>query len=136
MGVGSLEYLYGARSIGGYGTSKEAAAGTEAELGWAEGIFDRTIRARLAHEATGAGGRILTLSETIDAVVEQYHVEVDIAAIGVDEVITTDSEAVAVATHLPYRELRVGHLTTCGDSCGTTMDGVHAIGVHVVGQAA
>ena len=45
MSVGSLEYLYGARSIGRYGTGKEVTAGTEAELGRAEGILDRTIGA-------------------------------------------------------------------------------------------
>ena len=46
------------------------------------------------------------------------------------------AESVAIATHLPYRELGVGHLTACSDSCSTSMDGVHALGVHVVGQAA
>ena len=40
-----LEHLYGTGSIGGYGTSKEAATGTEAELGRTEGVLYRTVGA-------------------------------------------------------------------------------------------
>ena len=43
--MSGLEYLYCARSIGGYGASKEVAARTEAELGRTEGILYRTIGA-------------------------------------------------------------------------------------------
>ena len=53
-----------------------------------------------------------------------------------DEVVATDGEAVAIAAHLPYRKLGVGHFAACGDGSSTSVDGIHTVGVHVVGQAA
>ena len=32
----------------------------------------------------------------------------------------------------PPREVRTGGLESCGDGGRTTMDGVHAVGVHVI----
>ena len=53
-----------------------------------------------------------------------------------NEVVAADGETVAVATHLPYGQVGVRHLATGSDGCGTTVNGVHAIGCHVVRQTA
>ncbi len=53
-----------------------------------------------------------------------------------DEVVAADGESVSVARHLPDGQLRVGHLAACGNGGRTTVNGVHAVGIHVVGQAA
>src|SRR3712207_8706017 len=49
----------------------------EAEFSGAEWVFHSTIGARLGDEATWTGGRILTLGESVNTVVEQNHVQVD-----------------------------------------------------------
>ena len=53
-----------------------------------------------------------------------------------DEVVAADGETVAVAADLPHIEFGIGDLAAGGDGCGTTVDGVHAVGGHVVGQTA
>ena len=53
-----------------------------------------------------------------------------------NEVVTADGETVAVAADLPYTEVGVGHLGTCGDGSSTTVDGLHGIGTYIIGQTA
>ena len=50
--------------------------------------------------------------------------------------VTADGEAVAVATDLPHIEVGVSDFGAGGDGGGTTVDGVHAVGGHVVRQTA
>ncbi len=134
--VGGLQHLDGTGGIGGHSAGEEMAAGAEAELSGAEGIFDGAIGAGLGYEATRRGGAVLPFREAVDAVVQQNHVEVDVAAVGVDEVVAADGEAVAVAADLPHVELGVGDLGAGGDGGGAPVDGVHAVGGHVMGQTA
>ena len=115
---------------------KETAAGTEAKLCRVEWIFYRTIGRRLADETTWRGRRILTFGQTVDAVVQQNHVQVDVTAYGVDEVITADGQTVTVAGDLPYRQVGIGNLGTCRDGSSTSVDGLHRIRIHVIGQTA
>ena len=136
VGIGSLQNLDGSRSIGGYGTGEEMATCAKAQFSRTEGILDSAIGARLADEATGAGGRVLPLGQTVDTVVEQNHVQVDVTTVGMDEVVTADSQSVTVARHLPYGQVGVGNLGTCGYGGSTAVDGVHAVGGHIVRQTA
>ena len=50
--------------------------------------------------------------------------------------ISTNSEAVAVASHLPYAEFWMAGFNTCGDSSTTSVYGVETIGVQVVRHSA
>ena len=134
--VGSLKNLNGTLSIGGDGTGEEVSARSEAEFSWAERILNRAIRRRLADKSAWGCRGVLSLGESIDAVVEQDHVEVDVASVGVDEVVTSDGESVTVTADLPNSEVRVGDFASCGDGGGTSVDGVHAVGGHVVRQTA
>ena len=52
----------------------------------------------------------MTFGQTVDAVVQQNHVQVDVTAYGVDEVITADGQTVTVAGDLPYRQVGIGNL--------------------------
>ena len=134
--IGSLQNLHRSLGIGSHGTGEEVSTGTEAEFGRTEGILNCTVRTRLRHEATGRGGRILALRQTVDTVVEQDHVQVDVTTVGMDEVVTTDSQSVTVARHLPDGEVGISHLRTSSDGGSTTMNGVHAVGSHIVRQTA
>ena len=52
---------------------------------------------------------VLPLRETIDAVIQQNHIQVDIASHGMDEVVTTDGKSVTIARNLPM--VRLGLVT-------------------------
>ena len=51
-----------------------------------------------------------------------------------DEVVAAYGESVAVARNLPDGQVGTRGLHSGGYRCGTPVDGVHAVGVHVVGQ--
>src|SRR5574344_2594903 len=53
-----------------------------------------------------------------------------------NEVVTADGKTVTVATDLPDAEVWVSHFRTSSNSCSTTVDGLHGIGVYVIGQTA
>lgn len=78
----------------------------------------------------------MTFGQTIDTVVEQAYIEIDIAANLVDEMVTTDSEAVAIARHLPNIELRMASFDARSNSTTTTVDSVETVGVEVVWHTA
>ena len=91
-------------------------------------VFDR--------RAEPAGGRVLALGQAVDLVVEQQHLDVHVAAQGVDEVVAADREAVAVAGDDPHLQVGVGQPQAGGEGRCAAVDGVEAVGVHVVGEAA
>ena len=83
---------------------EEGAACAEDELGGDEGVLGGAVGGGLGDGAAVGGGGVLALGESVDLVVEQQDVEVDVAAYGVDEVVASDCEAVAVAAYLPDAE--------------------------------
>ena len=113
---------------------KEGATGAKRQLSGHEGVLGRAIGRRLGLETACTGGRELALSQTVDAVVEQQQVEVDIAAHLVDEVVTADGKAVTVARNLPNGHVGVGGLETRCHSTATAMDGVEGVGAGVIRQ--
>jgi hypothetical protein len=54
----------------------------------------------------------------------------------VDEVVAADGQGVAVAGDDPDRQVGAGHGQAGGDGRGAAVDGVHAVGVEVVREAA
>ena len=53
-----------------------------------------------------------------------------------DEVVTTNGQTVAVAAHLPYAEVGISHLGTCGNGSRTAVDGLHGVCADIIGQTA
>ena len=47
-----------------------------------------------------------------------------------------NSQTITVARYLPYGEVRIGHLATGSDGGGTSVNGIHAVGVHIMRQTA
>ena len=103
-----------------HATGKESSLGTDGEFARIERVFVSTLRRSLGLRATEGAGRELTLGHTVDTVVEQDQVDVDVTTAGVDEVVTTDGGAVAVAGDHPHAEVRVGQLHASGGSGSTT----------------
>ena len=74
----------------------------------------------------------MPLRHTVNLVVEEHQVDVDVPSDGVDEMVSADGQSVTVTAHLPDAEFRIGHLHTCGDGRGAAVDAVEPVGVHIV----
>ena len=98
--------------------------------------IDAAERRALGDLAELGRGRVLTLGEPVDAVVEHEDRQVDVATQRVDEVVAADRQPVAVTGDDPHVEVGPGHGDTGGDGRRTTVDAVDAVGVHVVREPA
>lgn len=116
-------------------TGEESAACAEYQLTRGERVFDGTERRCLGYLAELGGGRILTFGKTVYLVVEQQYVDVDIASYGVYEMVTADSERVAVARYLPYAQLGIRDLDACGYGRGTSVNAVKPESLHIIREA-
>ena len=85
---------------------------------------------------TPAGGRILALGQAVDLIVEQQDLAVEVAAQDVHRVVAADAQCVAVAGDDPYVELGIGELDAGGEGRRAAVDGVEAVGRHVIRKAA
>ena len=77
----------------------------------------------------------MSLRQTVDLVVEQDDVQIDVAADGMDEVVAADGQRVAVTRGYPHRQTRVGRLDARSHGVRTTVDRVEAERLHVVDEA-
>lgn len=84
----------------------------------------------------GARGRVLTFGQTVDAVVEHADVQVHVAAYLVNKVVSADSQAIAIARHLPNGQFRMARLDARSDRATASVYGVESVGVQVVGHTA
>ena len=124
----------------GWNTSTEratnvASAPSASESG-IERPVHRAVRRGLGLLADLGRRRILALGQPVDPVVEQQHLEPHVAAQHVDEVVAADGQRVAVARGDPHVEVRPRDLQPRGDRRRAPVDGVEAVGVHVVREAA
>ena len=53
-----------------------------------------------------------------------------------DEMVAANGESVAVARDLPDGEIGIHHLGTRADGSGTSVNGLHGICAHIIGQSA
>ncbi len=114
---------------------EERTLGADYQLARVERLLDRAVGRSLRDLAQLGCGRVLPLSQTVYLVVEQYHVQVDITAYRVYEVVTADSQRVAVAGADPYRQIGIGRLDTGGHGIGAAVYRVETEGLHIVDEA-
>ena len=114
---------------------EEGALGADDQLAGVERLLDGAVGRRLGDLAQLRGGRVLSLGQAVDLVVEEDDVQIDVAADGVDEVVAADGQRVAVACRDPHVEPRIGHLDARGHGIGAAVDRVEAEGLHVVDEA-
>src|SRR6185437_10854179 len=118
------------------GAGQEGGFGAQGEGEGVEGGVEGTQRRGLGDLALFGGGRVLALGQPVDAVVEQQDLQVHVAAQRVDQVVAADGQCVAVAGDHPHAQVGAGGGQAGGDGGGASVDGVHPVGVHVVGEAA
>ena len=133
---GLYHTVHGGRHIHIQSAGEELTACTEHQFGRDKRTLHCTKRTRLADKTLGRCRRVLTFGQTVDTVVEQAYVEIHVATDLVDKVVATNSEAVAIARHLPNIEFRMAGLNTRSDSTTTTVDGVKPVGVEIVWHTA
>ncbi len=135
MFVGPLEHLEQMLLQRVDRAGDEAGAGAQGEGAGGERPLQRALRAGGAQRPLPRGRRVLPLGEPVDLVVEQADLHVHVAAQDVERVVAADAQPVAVAGDHPDVELRVGELEAGGEGRGAAVDGVEAVGRHVVGEA-
>ena len=116
-------------------SSDEARLGGGDEVDGDDRRLDRAERRRLRLLADRRGRRCLALGQAVDAVVEHDHLEVDVAAHRMDQVVAADREGVAVPRDHPDHEVGACRLEPRRDRGGAAVDRVEAEGVHVVREA-
>src|SRR6185503_1652469 len=80
--------------------------------------------------------RVLALCETVDSVIEQDDVDVEVAPDRVNQVIAADRKRVPVSGDDPHRQLGVRSFYPGRDCRCSPVDAVKPVGVHVIGEAA
>ena len=135
MGMRPLENPRKVLLVGVDRARDEAGAGAEREHGRVDRRVDRALRGRGRPRAEPRGRRVLPLGEAVDFVVEQQHLDVDVAPDRVQRVVAADRQAVAVAHHYPDVEVGVGELGARRDGGRAAVDRVEAVGRHIVREA-
>ena len=86
----------------------------------------------LGLRATECARRELTLGHTIDPVVEEQQVDVDVTTASVNEVVATECGAVTVAGNHPNGEVRIGQLNACSSGSSAAVNTMETVSVHVI----
>src|SRR6267378_5760622 len=78
------------------------------------------------------GGRVLPLGETVDLIIEEENLEIDVAPQYVQHVVPADRQAVAVTCDDPHVELGIGELDSSGDGRRPPVDRVESVRRQVI----
>ena len=114
----------------------EPRARSQRERARAQRPVDRPERGRRRARADPAGRRILALGQAVDLVVEQQDLAVEVAAQHVHRVVAADRQRIAVAGDDPHVEFGIGELDPGRHRRRAAVDGVEAVGRHVIRKAA
>ena len=95
-------------------------------------MIQRSERRRLRDLSLFRRGGGLALGQPVDLVVEQQDLHVHVAPQRMDEVIAPDGERIAVTRHDPNVQVGPRRRDAGGDGRRASMNGMNAIGVHVV----
>ena len=136
MGRCAAQHLREVHGIRRHAARDERGSRAQREGERVERPIDGPVRARLRLLPQLAGRRRLPLRQSVDAIVEEQDLQIDIAAQGVDEVVAADGKPVAVAGHHEDRQLGPRHLEARRDGRSAAVDAVYPVSVHVVGKAA
>ena len=115
-------------------TSEERSSRPENEFCRNERIFHRSIRRRFSNETSVARRGILAFRQTVYLIIHQDHIDIHIPTYRMNKMVPTDSQTVAISRNLPYRQIGIGRLHPGSHSCGTTMNRMKTIGIHIIRQ--
>ena len=98
-------------------------------------IVNRTLWCRLGLLSKFRRRRILPLRQSINPVVEQNDVDIQVTSDYVHEMIATDAQGIAITRDDPYGKFRTRGLDARGHSRRPAMDAMKSVAVDVVGKS-
>jgi len=101
-----------------------------------QGIVYGPHRGALSDFPQRSRRRVLALRQPVNPVVKQDDVNVHVAADAVHQVVAADAQSVAVARDHPKLQVRVDRRQAAGHRGRASMNAVHPIAVHVIGEPA
>ena len=113
----------------------ERSIGTKGQCPRIEWMIETSVRGRLRYFMFFAGRRILPFGESVNLIVEQQNLHIEITAQQVNEVVTTNAHSVAITGYNPHAQLGANCLeAACHGGC-TTVNRVHPIRIHIIREA-
>ena len=135
MACGGQQARLGQLDVGVHRSGEEGRLGADGQFAGIERLFDRAVGRGLGDLAQLGRGRVLPFGQSVDLVVEEDAVEIDVAPDGVDEVVAADGQRVAVAGADPDAQVGIGDLDARGHGIGAAVDRVEPEGLHIVDEA-
>ena len=111
---------------------KEVSACSQSQFSRDKRVFHCSVRRTFRNEATFGSRGVLSFGQTINFIVEKNYVQVDITTYGMDKMVTTDSQTVAVAGDQPDTQVGTGSLHTCCYCSTTSVDGMETVCIHII----
>ena len=130
------ETIYRRRHIDIERAGEERTPCAQDEFRRYERPFYRSKRRGFGDKTLRAGRRVLALGQTVDAVVEETDVQVHVPSYLMNEMVSADSQAVAVTAHLPNSQFGMRCLDARSDCATATMDCIKTIRIEVVRHTA
>src|SRR3954471_6072124 len=98
-------------------------------------MINTSERCRLRDFIFFRSRRILALREAIDLVIKKKNIQVEIPAKQMDHVVTANAQTITVACYDPYAQVWSRCFQSACDSRRASMNGVHAIHIHIIGES-
>jgi hypothetical protein len=133
---GSLQCGCEVPDIGINGPGNKRGAGTKSQPHGIQWMIDCPHRSAFRNLPFNAGWRVLSFSQTINSIIEQKIIDIQIASHDMHKVVTTDTQTVSIPCDDPYDEIRSGNLEPRGNGGRTTMNRMDSTGVDVIREPA
>lgn len=133
---GAFEHFFHVFHLHGVGAGDKSCASGENLFHGVDRLVDGASWVRLGLESNRARRAGLHLGQAINEVVHDDIRETDVLTSRVVQVVSSDGESVAVAAEDEHMAIRTGQTHCSGKRKRTTMNVVHAMGVHEIREAA
>ena len=114
------------------GAREESSLGTQHQGAGFEWMLDSSVRGCLGNGSKLRSWAVLSFRQTIDLIVEEHYVDIDVPADRMDEMVSSNGQGVTVSTGLPYGKPWIGHLDARGYRSGASMYTVETVGIHII----
>src|SRR5213078_4577299 len=99
------------------------------------GVINRAHGRGLGLLAQLGSGTVLTLGQSINAIVEEDVIDVEVAPDGMNKMIAANRQGIPVARDHPNTQVRICTLDAGSNGGSTAVDTVEAVSIHVVRKA-
>ena len=119
-----------------HASGNPGGTGSERQCKWIQRMVDASAGGRLGDLTLFTRGRKLALGQPVDLIVEQQDGHVEVAAKGVNEVVSPNAQRIAITGDNPDVEVGVRQLDSGGYRWGAAVQRMDSVAVDVVWKAA